>query len=150
MTLQCNSELRKIATVIGEGPFSGFFTEHSILVELSPPLEDGNCTVEYVVVSGLDGDGKYPAETMAFAVDREGNLDSGVYVQHGAIAEKFGENDPAGLLFELGYEEVITPIFFGHDGRESISVLMTSYNNSSPEEIARLEARLDELTEESA
>lgn len=106
------------ATVIGEGPFNGFFTEHSILVELDPPLEDGNCFIEYLVVSGLDADGRYPAETMAFAVDKNGNLDAGVYVEHGAVGEKFGENDPAGLIFELGYDEFITPVFFGYDGRD--------------------------------
>lgn len=116
---------RATATVIGEGPFNGFFTEHSVLVELDPPLFDGNCTIDYVVVSGLDADGKFPAETMAFAVDSDGRLDSEVYVKHGAIGEKFGENDPAGLLFELGYNEVITPIFFGHDGRESAMEIVT-------------------------
>lgn len=119
-----HDNIRSTATVIGEGPFNGYFTEHSILVQLEPPLFDGNCTIEYVVVSGLDADSKYPAETVAFAVDDEGRLDSEIYVNHGAIAEKFGENDPAGLLFELGYSEVITPIFFGHDGRESIDVVV--------------------------
>jgi hypothetical protein len=118
MTEHDTHRTRSTATVIGEGPFNGFFTEHSILVELNPPLNDGNCTVKYVVVSGLDAADSYPAETMAFAVDEDGNLDSEVYVLHGAVGEKFRENDPAGLLFELGYDEVITPIFFGHDGRD--------------------------------
>jgi hypothetical protein len=118
MTQHDTPRPRSTATVIGEGPFNGFFTEHSILVKLDPPLMDGNCLVKYLVVSGLDGDGTYPAETMAFAVDEDGGLDSEVYVLHGAVGEKIGENDPAGLIFELGYDEVISPIFFGHDGRD--------------------------------
>lgn len=107
MTEPAAPEIHATATQLDIGPFNGWFTPHSALFELHPALDDGNCTVHYMVISGLDGEGKYPAETMGFATDIVGLLDGDVYQMHGAVAELFGENNPHKMLRDLGYHQII-------------------------------------------
>jgi hypothetical protein len=99
------------AQALATGPFHGFFHEGATLYRLIPPCIAGgptkkgvqSCEVSHVIVSGLDAERDSGPETVIFASDETGVIDSDFYLKHGVVLEVFGKNDPAAALARLGY-----------------------------------------------
>jgi hypothetical protein len=97
----------KTATLLGVGPFNGWFTEHSFLFELYPPLETDGHSLVHVVTSSLAGYDRFPGETLVFATLMDGSLDYAHYAEAGPILELTDVVHPAQTMHRLGYTTVI-------------------------------------------
>ncbi|HJV97479.1 MAG TPA: hypothetical protein VJ617_00050 [Arthrobacter sp.] len=103
------------AKALATGPFHGFFHEGATLYRLDPPVVAGGPTkqgiqsteLRHVIVSALDADDAgNPPETIVFAADENGVVDSKFYLMFGAVLEMHGTNDQCKALVKLGYGEV--------------------------------------------
>lgn len=105
--------MSKTAQPLASGPFYGFFHEGATLYRLDPPCVAGGptkrngiktCEVSHVIVSVLPEDdlGNGP-ETVVFAADHQGIVDSNYYLTFGAILDLDGETSHDAALARLGY-----------------------------------------------
>jgi len=103
----------KTAEPLATGPFHGFFHEGATLYRLDPPCIAGGPTkrngiqtaeVSHVIVSGMPADdlGNGP-ETVVFAADENGVVDSNYYLKFGAILDLDGTTEHDHALARLGY-----------------------------------------------
>ena len=104
--------MSKCAKPIATGPFHGFFHEGATLYRLDPPCVAGGWDrrrgvesreVHHVIVSALNEDemGNGP-QTVVFAADEQGVVDTDFYVKFGTIVD-LHVNDPEAALWRLGY-----------------------------------------------
>lgn len=97
----------KTATLLGVGPFNGWFTERSYLFELYPPLESNGHTLVHVVTSSTEDYDRFPGETMVFATLMDGKLDGNFYAEAGPVMELECVVHPAVVMHQLGYGTVL-------------------------------------------
>lgn len=95
--------MTNLATPLRNGPFGGFFTPDATLYALTPSWNIEDQEVQYVIVSGLDADDLFPAETVVFAATPQGEVDSAFYMHHRSIVEFYGENNITRALQRMGY-----------------------------------------------
>lgn len=104
--------MSKCAKPLATGPFHGFFHEGATLYRLDPPCVAGGWDrrrgvesreVTHVIVSALDQDemGNGP-QTVVFATDEQGVVDTDFYVRFGTIVDMY-VNDATAALARLGY-----------------------------------------------
>lgn len=99
-------DITPIAHLIGVGPFDGYFHEQAFLYELYPPLEGSGETLVHIVVSCLEEEGDFGAETVAFKTGPTGNLDIDFYAEYGAVLGLYDSVNPEKVLSRLGYDLV--------------------------------------------
>ena len=104
--------MSKTAEALATGPFHGFFHEGATLYRLDPPCIAGGPTskgiqtreVSHVIISGLPedefGNG---AETVVFAADKDGIVDSNYYLKFGQVLSLDGTTEHERALARLGY-----------------------------------------------
>jgi len=108
-------DITPIAKLIGVGPFKHpedgqeYFHETAFLYELYPPLAGGGETLVHIVVSCLEEEGDFGAESVAFKTDGQGNLDEDWYREYGAILSLYSVTNPERVLERLGYDLVAIP-----------------------------------------
>lgn len=105
-----NEDITPIAHLIGVGPFTGNetspFHEQAFLYELYPPLEKAGYSLLHVVVSCIDEDDWYGAETVTFKTDNQGELDTDYYAEYGPVLSLYSTTNPEVSLARLGYDLV--------------------------------------------
>ena len=105
--------MSKIAVPFATGPFHGFFHEGATLYRLDPLCLAGGPTkrngiqtreISHIIVSGMPADeyGNGP-ETVVFAADESGVVDSDYYLTFGAVLDLDGIADHDAALARLGY-----------------------------------------------
>lgn len=103
--------MNSTAEALATGPFHGFFHEGATLYRLDPPCVAGGPTkqgiktteVSHVIISALPEDeAGNPPETVVFAADKDGVVDSNYYLKFSTILE-LPVNSAEAALTRLGY-----------------------------------------------
>lgn len=101
------TEATRTATLLGVGPFNGWFSEDSFLFELYPPLEHTGHSLAHVVTSTIPAYDRFPSDTTVFPTTEDGSLDVTYYCEYGPVLELLDQDHPVEVMHRLGYNTVI-------------------------------------------